>query len=168
MKFKSFIVLLVFGMLFASCGKEDHNLKEYMVDSWQTTYIKIEMPTFQKSDSTYVFEDTFENNPARIVQSSYKDDGTFTTWSLNREGKRYGDSKGTWNVKGDSLFLEFFYDGRTVKEAYFVEKIEDGFKGKSLYDWDKDGEFDDLLQMRTKRIKVEEAKGRSKEKREKK
>lgn len=156
MKFKSFAVLFVFGILFASCGKGENDLKEYMTDSWQTTYIKIDMPTFQKSDSTYVFEDKFENNPARIVQSSYKDDGTFTTWSLNREGKRYGDSKGTWDVKGDSLLLEFFYDGRTVKEAYFIEKIENGFQGKSKYDWDKDGEFDDLLEMKTKRIELKE------------
>lgn len=148
-------VFFVFGMLFVGCEQEK-SLKEYMADSWQTTYIKIEMPTFQKSDSTQVMEDRFENNPARIVQSSYKTDGSFTTWSLNREGKRYGDSKGTWDVKGDSLFIEFFYDGRTVKEAYQIEKIENGFQGKSKYDWDNDGEFDDLLVMKTKRIKLEQ------------
>lgn len=152
---KTIGVLVIFGMLFASC-KQSTSLKEYMTDSWQTTYMKIEMPTYGKSDSTSVFEDRFENNPKRRVQSWYKDDGTFTTWSLTREGKRYGDSKGTWDVKGDSLFIEFFYDGRNVKEAYYIEKTAEGFKGVSKYDWDKDGEYDDLLIMKTRRINLNE------------
>ncbi|MEQ6124286.1 hypothetical protein AAON49_08815 [Pseudotenacibaculum sp. MALMAid0570] len=150
------LYLGLFGMLFVSCKQEEKTLKEYMTDSWQTTYIKIEMPTFQKSDTTNVFEDKFENNPARIVQSKYNSDGSFSTWSLNREGEKYGNSEGVWGVKGDSLFLEFYYDGRNVKEAYQIEKTENGFQGKSKYDWDKDGEFDDLLIMKTKRIKLEE------------
>jgi len=144
--------LVVFGTLFVSCSPKEKSLKEYMTDSWETKYMKIEMPTFNKSDSTNVFEDKFENNPARRVQSLYKSDGTFTTWSLNRKGERHGDSSGTWDVQGDSLFIEFFYDGRDVKEAYYIEKIKNGFKGISKYDWDKDGEFDDLLIMKTKRI----------------
>lgn len=151
-----YTTMLIFGILFVGCTPKEKTLKDYMTDSWQTTYIKIEMPTFQKSDSTSVFEDKFENNPARIVQSRYKKDGTFSTWSLNREGKRYGDSSGTWKIKKDSLYLEFFYDGREVKEAYRIEKIENGFKGISKYDWDKDGEYDDLLTMKTKRIDLEE------------
>lgn len=149
------LVIAVFGMLFASCSEKEKTLKEYMTDSWETKYMKIEMPTFGKSDSTHVFEDKFENNPARRVQSLYKSDGTFSTWSLNREGEQYGNSSGTWDVQGDSLYIEFFYDGRNVKEAYHIEKIENGFKGVSKYDWDKDGEFDDLLTMKTKRIDLE-------------
>ena len=147
--------LIICGMLFVGCAKEK-TLKEYMIDSWQTTYIKIEMPTFQKSDSLNVFEDKFENNPERIVQSWYKDDGTFTTWSLNREGEKYGESKGKWNIKGDSLHIEFFYNGRNVKEGYLIKRIENGFRGESKYDWDNDGEFDDLLTMKTKRIQLKE------------
>jgi hypothetical protein len=150
------IGILTFGILFASCTQKEKPLKEYMANSWQTTYMKIEMPTFGKSDSTHVFIDKFENNPARRVQSWYKKDGTFTTWSLNREGKRYGDSSGSWDIKGDSLHIEFFYDGRNVKEAYHIEKIKDGFKGTSKYDWDKDGEYDDLLIMKTRKINLNE------------
>ena len=145
---------LVFGMLFAACKQEEKTLREYMINSWQTTYIKIEMPTFQKSDSTSTFEDTFENNPERIVQSKYNDDGTFSTWSLNQKGEKYGNSEGTWKMKGDSLLIEFFYNGKDVKEAYQSKKIENGFQGKSKYDWDGDGEFDDLLIMKTKQIQL--------------
>ncbi|QMU63223.1 MAG: hypothetical protein GKR88_02325 [Flavobacteriaceae bacterium] len=140
-----------FGVLLISCQKEK-KLKEYLVGFWQTTYIKIEMPTFQKSDTTSVFEDTFENHPERIVQSSYHHDGTFTTWSVDKEGERYGDTSGTWHIKGDSLYLDFFYNERNIREAYYVEKIKNGFKAISKYDRDKDGESDDLLLMKTKQI----------------
>ena len=83
---KNYILLLLCGMLFASCNTKP-SLKEYMADSWESTYLKIEMPTYQKSDSTSVFEDTFQNNPARIARSKYNEDGTFVAWYLNRAGK---------------------------------------------------------------------------------
>ncbi|MBL4605363.1 MAG: hypothetical protein JKY02_06830 [Flavobacteriaceae bacterium] len=154
MTLKNLLPCLVFGILFASCKKEN-TLQDYMADSWQTTYLKIEMPTFQKSDSINVFEDKFENNPARIAQSSYNEDGTFVAWFLDKERKRQGDSSGKWNVKGDSLYVAFFYGGRDVKVAYHIQMTEGGFIGTCIYDWDEDGEFDDLLVMKTKRINLE-------------
>lgn len=151
---KKLLFLLVFGMLFASC-KREQSLRDYMVDSWETTYLKIEMPTFQKSDSTHVFEDTFENNPARRAQSSYKSDGTFVAWFVNRENIRQGDTSGKWKVEGDSLYVDFFYNQRDVKVAYKITKTEEGFQGISKSDWDNDEEFDDILVMKTKRIELE-------------
>lgn len=152
---KKITLLFVFGMLFASCEKEK-SLEEYMTDSWETSYLKIEMPTYLKKDSTNVYEDTFENNPERRARSTYKSDGTFEAWVIDREGKNIGDdSPGKWKVKGDSLYIEYFYGGRDVKVAYYIEKTEEGFKGISKYDWDEDGEFDDLLVMKTKRIDQE-------------
>jgi hypothetical protein len=151
---KNYILLLLCGMLFASCNTEP-SLKEYMTDSWQTSYLKIEMPTFQKSDSTSVFEDTFQNNPARIAQSKYNADGTFVAWYLNREGEKLGETPGTWKIKGDSLFIEYDYEGKNSKVSYFIKKTEQGFEGTSKYDWDNDGEYDDLLLMKTKRIRLD-------------
>ncbi|MFY0602512.1 MAG: hypothetical protein JXQ93_01075 [Flavobacteriaceae bacterium] len=149
-------LLLAFGILFVSC-KEEASLKEYMTDSWQTTYLKIEMPTYQKSDSISIYEDIFEGSPPeRRAQSSYKSDGTFIAWSLDKKGKRFGDSPGKWNIKGDSLHIEYFYGGRDVKVAYYIEKTAEGFKGTSKYDWDEDGANDDLLIMKTKRIYLNE------------
>jgi hypothetical protein len=153
MKFKRNFFLLVLGTVFISCNQEKH-IKEYMVDSWETTYLKIEMPTYQKSDSTFVFEDDFKNNPPRRAQSKYKNDGTFSAWFINQKGEKQGESKGKWNVKNDSLFIAFFYNGRDVEVGYHIEKTAEGFIGKSLYDWDNDGEFDDALLMKTKRITV--------------
>ncbi len=140
-------------MLFVACKKEKP-LKEYMVDSWQTSYLKIEMPTVNKTDSLSVFEDKFDNNPERIAQSKYNKDGTFSAWFINKKGEKKGESKGTWSVAKDTLRIEYFYGGRDVKVAYKVEKTKEGFKAVSKYDWDADGDFDDTLWMHTKRIKI--------------
>jgi hypothetical protein len=151
MKVKYFLCIGVFGILFASCSPKK-STKEYMIDSWETTYIKIDMATYQKSDSIFVFEDDFKNNPPRRAQSEYNKDGTFSAWFVNRDGERKGESKGKWNVRNDSLYIEYFYGGRDVKVTYHIKKTTEGFIGKSIYDWDKDGEFDDFLIMKTKRI----------------
>lgn len=126
-----------------------------MVNSWQTTYLKIDYSSYQKSDSTHVYQDKFENNPEVVAQSNYKADGTFTSWFLNRKGEKISPSNGTWSVKNDSLYIEFFYNNRDMKVTYHLKETVEGFIAKSKYDWDEDGEFDDLLTMRTTSIKVE-------------
>jgi len=154
MKTNSFFIIALFGMLFVSCSSEK-STKEYMIDSWETSHLKIEMPTYQKSDSIYVFEDDFKNNPPRRAQSKYNRDGTFTAWYVNPENIKAGETNGQWSVKKDSLFIEYFYDGKTVKVGYFIEKTEAGFQGTSKSDWDNDGENDDLLIMNTKRLELD-------------
>lgn len=153
MKIKTFLFVVLFGILFVSCSQEK-STKEYLIDSWETTYLKIDMPTYKNSDSTVVFEDDFLNNPSRRAQSKYNKDGTFSAWFINQKGEKQGESTGKWKVKNDSLFVEFFYGGRDVKVGYLIEKTTEGFVGKCKYDWDVDGEFDDVLLMKTKRIKV--------------
>jgi hypothetical protein len=152
MKIKSFLFTVLFGILFASCSQEK-SIKKYMIGSWESTYLKIEMKTYQKSDSTFVFEDDFFNNPPRKARSKYNKDGTFSAWFINRKGEKKGESTGKWNVKNDSLFVDFFYGGSQVTAGYLIEKTTEGFKGTSKYDWDNDGEYDDFLIMKTKRLK---------------
>lgn len=164
---RNLIFILAFGMLFVSCKKEksqpqttkketpqkEKTLKEYMIDSWETTYLKIEMPTFYKTDSIRVIEETYDENSARRAQSIYNADGTFSAWFVDSQGEDTGQtSVGEWNVKGDSLYISFVYQGRDMQVRYFIEKTTEGFYGRSIYDWDNDGEFIDTLQMRTKRI----------------
>ena len=154
MKTKNLFFIAVFGMLFASCEPE-LSTKDFMVDSWQTTYLKIEMETVNKSDSLSVYEDKFENNPELVAQSKYNKDGTFSAWFKNKKGEQVSKSTGKWNVVNDSLSVAFYYGGRNMKVNYHITKTEEGFIGKSKYDWDEDGDFDDLLIMKTKRIKTE-------------
>ena len=141
-------------MFFVGC-KQGISLKEYMVGTWQTTYLKIEMPSVNKTDSLQVYEDKFEDNPDLVAQSKYNKDGTFSAWFVSQNGSHISPSKGKWNVTGDSLYVDFFYNGKDVKASYHITKTEEGFLGKSKSDWDEDGEFDDLLIMKTKRIKID-------------
>lgn len=150
---KNLIIILVFGMLFASCEKKEPTLKEYMTSSWETTYLKIEMATFKNTENSSVFEDKFGPKANRIAQSEYNADGTFTAWFVDKAGNHLGStSVGNWDVKGDTLYVDFVYGGKDVKVGYHIERTEEGFKGVSKYDWDDDGEKDDLLTMKTKRI----------------
>lgn len=151
MKLKNIISFILFGMLFVACSSEK-SIENYMVDSWQTTYLKIEMNTVNNTDSLQVYEDKFENNPKLIAQSKYNKDGTFLAWFKNQKGEKISPSKGTWSVNNDSLFVEYHYNGRDMKVSYHIKKTEEGFIGKSKYDWDEDGNFDDLLTMKTKKI----------------
>ena len=99
MKTKLILFAFIFGMLFAACKKEKKSLNDFMIGNWQTEYIKIEMPTVNKTDSTSVFEDDFSKPNVGRAQST-----------------------------------------------------DEGFTGKVIYDWDNDGEFDDTLIMKTKRL----------------
>ena len=154
MKTKTLFFIALFGMLFASCEPE-LSTKDYMINSWETTYLKIEMETVNNTDSLNVVEDKFDNNPELVAQSKYNKDGTFSAWFKNKQGNHVSNSSGKWNVVEDSLTVEFHYGGRDMKVSYHITKTENGFVGKSIYDWDNDGKFDDLLTMKTKIIKNE-------------
>ncbi|WP_298882195.1 hypothetical protein [uncultured Polaribacter sp.] len=154
MKTKTLFFITLFGMLFASCEPE-LSTKDYMINSWETTYLKIEMETVNNTDSLNVVEDKFDNNPELVAQSKYNKDGTFSAWFKNKQGNHVSNSSGKWNVVEDSLTVEFHYGGRDMKVSYHITKTENGFVGKSKYDWDNDGKFDDLLTMKTKIIKNE-------------
>lgn len=152
MKFKKLLILATFGILFASCTTEV-TMKEYMVGNWQTKYINLKMPTYQKSDSTFVVENDFSEENVTLAQSIYNEDGTFTAWYLTPKGEKKQTTSGVWSIKKDSLFIVFSVNEVTTKASYYIEKTADGFLGKSANDWDNDGENDDFLLMETKRIK---------------
>jgi len=154
MKTQFYFIILLFGLLFASC-KPELSTKEFMVDSWETTYLKIEMETVNKTDSLQVYEDEFEESSELIAQSQYNSDGTFSAWFKNKKGEKISNAIGEWEVIGDSLKVAFNYGGRDVKVSYHITRTKEGFIGKSKYDWDEDGDFDDLLTMKTKRIKID-------------
>ncbi|OAD46765.1 hypothetical protein [Polaribacter atrinae] len=154
MKTQSYFFILLFGMLFASC-KPELSTKEFMVDSWETTYLKIEMYTVNKTDSLQVYEDKFDDNPELVAQSQYNNDGTFSAWFKNTKGEQISKAIGEWDVVGDSLKVSFNYGGRDKKVSYLIKRTKEGFVGTSKYDWDEDGAFDDLLTMKTKRIKLD-------------
>lgn len=152
---KSKIILTcVFGMLFVACKKEK-TLNDFMIGNWQTEYMKIEMPTVNKTDSTSVMEEDFSTPNSARAQSTYKKDGTFTAWFKKANGNIVGETGGSWKTKGDSLYVNYPYLGKEIKAWYVITQKENAFDGKVIYDWDNDGEFDDTLFMKSKRIILE-------------
>lgn len=146
-------LFLFFGIFLMACNN-DKNLDVFMVDSWQTTYLKIEMPTYKKSDSLEIYEDKFDKKTSLFAQSTYHADGTFSAWFINQKGEKIANSSGKWHTQGDSLNVHFFYNGKQMEIQYKITKTSEGFIGNSTYDWDEDGDLDDLLTMKTKRIQL--------------
>ncbi len=159
MKIKYFFTALIFGILFVACKQEKKEpttllLKEYMIGSWETTYLKIKYLTANETDSTVVFEDDFSKPNSGKGQSVYNHDGTFSAWFLQTNGKKVGKTKGKWKTNGDSLFVNYQYLEKQVQAWYNVTQTNAGFSAVSTYDWDDDGEFDDTLLMITKKIQL--------------
>ncbi len=157
MKIFFFIIIMSFSLIFLGCKNEkntnEKKLKDFMVGKWETQYIKIEYPTYQKTDSSFVFEDDFSNPNTGRAQSEYLNDGTFTAWFKNPDSTRILETKGTWKTKGqDSLFVNYQYSGNKVQAWYSIQQKDNQFSGVAIYDWDIDGTKDDTLIMKSKRI----------------
>ncbi len=161
MKLKLVIIIFVFGLVFVACKQEKKEVKteekqvlqNFMIGAWETQYIKIEMPTVNKTDSTSIFEDDFSKPTSGRAQSMYNVDGTFSAWFKQPDSSKVGETKGKWKTKGDSLYVDYFYLGNQVQVWYLIKQTNTGFTGNTVYDWDNDGEFDDSLLMKSKRIK---------------
>jgi len=152
---KSLFKLSLIFVFCISCTQEI-NLKEYMVSSWQTDYLKIEMYSHKNSDSLYVFEDNFSGSPAVIARSNYKKDGTFSAWYVTKDNKKESETTGNWFVKGDSLTVSYSAENdKLVTLSYYINLTEKGFTARSKHDWDNDGVKDDILLMKTRKIKLD-------------
>lgn len=175
MKFHFFTSILLIGLIFAACKQEKKEsekpeeitieknsetlqtsqkklLNEYMLGNWETSYIKIEYPTYQKADSSFVFEDDFSNPNSGRAQSTYNNDGTFVAWFKQPDGTRVGETSGKWKTKGDSLYVDYPYLGKQVQAWYAITQTEEGFDATVIYDWDDDQELDDILTMKSKKL----------------
>lgn len=152
MKYRAFFFALIVWNLFG-CQSASNNLKDYMQNKWETTFIEIKMPTHNQSDSLFTYKDNFQQENAIKAQSVYHSDNTFEAWYVMPNGTERGRTKGTWAIQNNILSVDYSYGGRQVKADYIIEKTEDGFQAKSIYDWDNDGEKDDTLFMKTKQLK---------------
>ncbi|WP_442264999.1 hypothetical protein ACSIGC_11680 [Tenacibaculum sp. ZS6-P6] len=162
MKSTFFIITISFGLIFAACKSEENktpeitqqkSLNDFMIGKWETQYIKIEYNTFQKADSSYIFEDDFSTPNSGKAQSEYLNNGTFSAWFKQSDNTKVGVTSGKWKTNGnDSLYVDYLYLGKQVQVWYTIEQKENQFKGIVTYDWDNDGEKDDKLIMKSKRI----------------
>lgn len=147
---------LIFSVFFKQCNKlSKPHLDEFMIGSWQTSYIKIKMPTHNGSDTISVYEDSFVTKNAYRAQSTYHDDKTFDAWYLSPKGEQRGKTTGEWTTKGDSLVISYTNNEEYIEVTYFIKQLGNAFSGRSISDWDNDEVEDDTLIMRGNRIELE-------------
>ena len=95
-------------------------------------------------DSSFVvppgkWEEILEIKP---ILTTYLKNGTYHSQYENLKGQAIRESKGTWEVKGDTLYLT--EEGITA--SYHFEWLDGKAKFTGYLDWDQDGVADDLYE----------------------
>lgn len=150
---KNFLVIFLFALYcFSGCKNNSEYLQNFLQNKWETTFIEIKMPTHNQSDSLFIYKDNFEKEGAVKAQSIYHNDFTFESWYMLPNGRKHGQTNGKWSINGSILTVRYFYGSRQINAEYSIKTTKYGFKAKSVYDWDNDGEQDDTLFMQAKQI----------------
>lgn len=157
MKIAKILVVLV-SLTFLSCETEDEKMVRYLTGNWETIYVKLELPTYQKQDTLVEYDIDFANpDDKRAIQqgksyTTYKADGTFKSWTKKNNRVSGQESIGKWRATKDSLFYDFTQREKTVTVSFGLKLIEDGFSMTALQDRDRDGEKDDTFYLETVRL----------------
>ena len=145
-----FCILLGLGVFFAckrepsnTSAAESPNLKTVLPGTWAATYLNVKMPTYQAGDTTEVFEASEEYWEAKYQVKPYRtyfgEDKKFHTVFRGVRGDVFGETKGIWNVFGDTLMM--IEPEKTVQYKILIEKGMAHFS--AVLDWDQDGKEDD-------------------------
>ena len=122
---------------------EKANLETTLPGTWETIYMKVKSPTFEKSDSTSVFEASEEYWEARFGVKPYRtyfsEDKKFHTVYRGLNGTLISEVSGIWNAFGDTLMM--VEPKATSQYKVLAEKGRAHFS--AVMDWDGDGEEDD-------------------------
>jgi hypothetical protein len=151
--------LLVAGVvaLVISCSTPEEKMTKYLTGKWETVFLKLEMPTYQKKDTLIEYDIDFANpeDPRAkgqpVSMTIHKEDGTFETWQEKNKAPSGAVTKGKWKVLGDSLYYDLEQGKNKISIAFAVAKVEDGFSMTGKQDRDRDGEVDDIFYIETVR-----------------
>ncbi|MFC2110656.1 hypothetical protein ACFLRU_02105 [Bacteroidota bacterium] len=153
-KFVSVVVLLV---SIISCSTPEEKMKKYLTGKWETVFLKIEMPTYQRKDTLLEYDVDFTNpeDPRAkgmpVSFTIHNLDGTFETWQEKNGTSAGGITKGNWKTTLDSLYYVIGEGKKSFTVSFAVAKIEDGFSLRGIQDRDRDGEQDDIFYLETVR-----------------
>lgn len=143
--------------LVVSCATPEEKMTKYLTGKWETVFLKLEMPTYQKKDTLIEYDIDFANpeDPRAkgmpISFTIHKEDGTFETWQEKQKVPAGSVTKGKWRVVGDSLYYDLEQGKNKISIAFAVAKVEDGFSMTGKQDRDRDGENDDTFYIETVR-----------------
>lgn len=155
MKVRALSLLVVALLLLSQCKKNQKTQPDpFIVGKWQTSFVRLDYPSYRGSDSAHYFVDRFQKGTERFAQSEYFPDGTFKAWFVDKDGNKQDETTGTWSLHKDSLSTSYFYLGKQMSPVYRIKEYKNkkGFKATSIFDWDGDGESDDQIIMRTDKL----------------
>ena len=144
-------ILLLFS---CSGNKQKENIQEenrsisgQLIGTWTNTYMKVDMHTFNNSDSTKVLE-VNENNweekmKIQVIRTFFRANGTYNSEHRNLKDSIVYNPAGNWSIVNDSLLMTdtFPQAGLSYKFKLAIKDSTAEFWG--LEDFDQDGKKDD-------------------------
>lgn len=155
MKLLKCLTVLSLVVALVSCSTPEEKMTKYLTGKWETVFLKLEMPTFQKKDTLVEYDIDFANpddpraKDSPITFTIHEKDGTFETWQEKNKMPSGPITKGTWKVVGDSLHYGILQGKKKISIAFGIAKVEDGYSMTGKQDRDRDGEKDDVFYIET-------------------
>lgn len=119
------------------------DLKTDLPGTWEALAFKVNINTFQNTDSTFVMEiktgEWEEKMQMRPIQTEYSADNRYRSTYHNLSDSLIRTERGVWNVFGDTLMLI----SPEATYQYEVTLQGETAQFRSLLDWDGDGQEDD-------------------------
>lgn len=119
------------------------DLKTLLPGKWETVAFKVNINTYQNTDSTFVLEvkggEWEDKLQMRPIQTEYSARNRYQSNYHNLSDSLIRTERGIWNIFGDTLMLispEATYQYKVNWQGEMVEL-------RSVLDWDGDGQEDD-------------------------
>ena len=127
--------------LVVACKTE--NNKDLILGQWYNESLSVKLGV-ETGDSSFVvpageWESILKIKP---ILTTYSEDGTYRSQYKSLEGKVIRESSGSWEMKGDTLYL---IEGG-VTTSYHFKWMDGKAKFTGYLDWDQDGAADDLYE----------------------
>lgn len=119
------------------------DLEVSLSGNWESLLLDIDIQTDDSIQNVkYLASEFPEKLGIKNNYTSYREDGTFLSRYVSPEGDIMMEEGGTWHVNMDSLYV--FYENAEITYSYDYKVSGDTIYWQTIYDWDQDGEMDDL------------------------
>lgn len=137
------LVLLVAG---CKTRKGAFDLREALIGEWTNASMVVEMHSHLNSDSNKTIQvkdnEWKEKTGFAPIKTNLKKDGSFFSEYRTVTDSLFYLAEGTWEVKQDSLIMQFKPKMNYAKYKVEIHGNSGSFTG--LLDWDQDGKQDDF------------------------
>ena len=148
------LFLLPFLFSCSSSKERKNTLSGQLVGEWRNVYMKVEMYTYNNTDSLKTMEVT-EANWEKIlniktIRTLYKENGSYNSEHKNLQDSIIYNPAGKWSIVGDTLIMTDTFPKKGLNYKYKLEIKENNGVNKEIIaeffgveDFDQDGKIDD-------------------------